>query len=407
MPWSPPRSWLYLILLVETDASDFGIGAILSQQGRPIAFLSKALGPSKRAWAIYSKEMLVVMEAIKTWRPYLLGRKFQIQTDQTSLKFMLEQRIVTPEQQKWVSKLVGYDYQIIYRSGRTNSAADAMSRMPHNPLLLSITSSTMNGISGPQFSLWEDLKQLNDIDPYLLALHQKLQQTLASMPHYKMQDGILFFKGRIVISPTSTLKNEILQEFHSSKFAGHFGILRTLKRLAQNFYWIAMKADVQAFISACDVCQRNKNEARSPAGLLQPLPIPTQVWEDISLDFIDGLPMSAGKNSILVVVDRLTKYGHFFALGHPYSAKAITAVFVSGVMKLHGVPRSIISDCDPIFLSSFWKEFFKLQGTELKMSSAYHPQTDGQTEVVNRCLEQYLRCFTSSILGVGNPFWHG
>jgi len=267
--------------------------------------------------------------------------------------------------------------------------------MPHSPLLLSITSPTLDGISGPQFSLWEDLKQINNTDPYLLALHRKLQQAPATMPHYKMQDGILFLKGRIVIPPTSTLKNEILQEFHSSKFAGHSGILRTLKRLAQNFYWIAMKADVKAFVSACDVCQRNKHEARSPAGLLQPLPIPMQVWEDISMDFIDGLPMSAGKNSILVVVDRLTKYGHFFALGHPYSAKTVATVFVSGVMKLHGVPRSIVSDRDPIFLSSFWQEFFKLQGTELKMSSAYHPQTDGQTEVVNRCLEQYLRCFTS------------
>jgi hypothetical protein len=323
------------LFVVETDASNFGIGAILSQQKRPIAFLSKALGPTKRAWAIYAKEMLAVMEAIKTWRPYLLGRKFQIQTDQKSLKFLLEQRIVTPEQQKWVSKLVGYDYEIVYCPGRTNSAADAMSRMPHSPFLLSITGPTLDGISGPQFILWEDLKQLNATDPYLLAIHQKLQKTLATMPHYKMQDGILFFKGRIVISPTSALKNEILQEFHSSKFAGHSGILRTLKRLAQSFYWIAMKADVQAFVSACDVCQRNKHEARSPAGLLQPLPIPTQVWEDISLDFIDGLPMSAGKNSILVVVDRLTKYGHFFALGHPYSAKVIATVFTSGVVKLH------------------------------------------------------------------------
>lgn len=207
------------------------------------------------------------------------------------------------------------------------------------------------------------------------------------MPHYKVREGLIFFKGRLVIPPTSPLKNEILHEFHSSKLAGHSGILRTLKRLAQNFFWEAMKTDVQHFVSECDVCQRNKSEARSPAGLLQPLPIPTQVWEDISLDFIDGLPLSKGKNSILVVVDRLTKYGHFFALSHPYSAKKIAEIFVSGVMKLHGIPRSIVSDRDSIFLSSFWKEFFQIQGTKLKMSSAYHPQSDGQTEVVNRCLE--------------------
>jgi hypothetical protein len=207
------------LFIVETDASEFGIGAILSQQGRPIAFLSKALGPAKRAWAIYSKEMLAVMEAIKTWRPYLLGRKFQIQTDQKSLKFLLEQRIVTPEQQKWVSKLVGYDYDIVYRPGRTNAAADAMSRLHHIPVLLTITAPALEGITGPQFSLWEDLKSINQTDPYLLGLHDKLQHSPATMTHYKTQDGILFFKGRIVIPPTSSLKPEILHEFHSSKFA--------------------------------------------------------------------------------------------------------------------------------------------------------------------------------------------
>jgi hypothetical protein len=183
------------LFIVETDAFDFGIGAILSQHGRPIAFLSKALGPSKRAWAIYAKEMLAVTEAIKTWRPYLLGRKFQIQTDQKSLKFLLEQRIITPEQQKWVSKLIGYDYDIVYRSGRMNAVTDAMCRMPHSPLLLSITGSTLAGVSRPKFSLWEDLKMINGTDPYMFKLHHKLQHNPTVVPHYKVQDGILFFKG--------------------------------------------------------------------------------------------------------------------------------------------------------------------------------------------------------------------
>ena len=113
------------------------------------------------------------------------------------------------------------------------------------------------------------------------------------------------------------------------------------------------------------------------------------------MDFIDGLPVSAGKTSIMVVVDCLARYAHFFALSHPYSASKIADVFVSGVVKLHGIPRSIVSDRDPIFMSSFWREFFKLQGTQLKTSSTYHPQTDGQTEVIKRCLEQYLRCYAS------------
>jgi len=188
----------------------------------------------------------------------------------------------------------------------------------------------------------------------MLTLHKKLHKAPEVMDNYKEQEGLLFFGGRIVVPPTSSLKQEILHEFHPSKMVGHSGILQTLKRLAQNFYWEDMKSDVQAYVSACDVCQRNKGEATSPASLLQSLPVTTQVWEDISLDSIDGLPMSAGKNSILVVVDRLTKYGHFFAFGHPYSTKKVIEVLVAGVMKIHGLPRSIISDRDPIFLSLFW-----------------------------------------------------
>lgn len=150
-----------------------------------------------------------------------------------------------------------------------------------------------------------------------------------------------------------------------------------------------MKTDVRR------ACQRNKSEARSLAGLLQPMPVPSQVWEEISLDFVDGLPPSAGKTTVMVVVDRLTKYAHFMSLTHPYTTKKIAEVFITNIVPLHGIPTAMVSDRDPIFLSNFLKEFFTLQGTQLKMSSTYHPQSNGQTEVVNLCLEQYLRCLCS------------
>jgi hypothetical protein len=158
---------------------------------------------------------------------------------------------------------------------------------------------------------------------------------------------------------------------------GHSGILCTYSRLKQSFFWEGMKHDVQRHVAACDECQRNKSNSHSPVELLQPLPVPTQVWEDISLDFMDGLPTSDGKTVVLVVVDRLTKYSHFLALSHPYTARTVAAIFIAQIVRLHGIPKSMVSNWDRVFVSTFWKELFKLQGTQLKVSSAYHPQSDG------------------------------
>lgn len=157
-----------------------------------------------------------------------------------------------------------------------------------------------------------------------------------------------------------------------------------------------MRQGIKSFIKKCDVCQCHKVEPLTPAGLLQPLPIPNQILEDIAMDFIDGLPLSSGKSTILVVVDRLSKYAHFIALSHPYTAVGIARVFFDNVFKLHGMPRSIVCDRDSTFTSLFWRELFRLNGTAFNFSSSYHPQTDGQSEVVNRTVEMYLRCFTSS-----------
>ena len=168
-----------------------------------------------------------------------------------------------------------------------------------------------------------------------------------------------------------------------------------MKRLGSVCYWKGLKKDVREFVRSCDVCQQFKYDAAASPGLLQPLPIPEKVWSDISMDFLEGLPNSRGFTVIWVVVDRLSKYAHFIPLSHPYTVVSIAQLFLDHIYKLHGLPTSIVSDRDKIFVSHFWQELFKLLGTQLKLSTSYHPQTDGQSEVVDRCLQTYLRCMTA------------
>lgn len=158
-------------------------------------------------------------------------------------------------------------------------------------------------------------------------------------------------------------------------------------------FWDEMKSNIKRFVAECDTCQRVKYESTSPAGLFQSLPIPTKVWEDISMDFIEGLSKAANVDTILVVVDLMTKYSHFLAMKHLFTAAKVAKRFIQEVVRLHGFPRSIVSDRDRVFMSQFWMEIFKAADTSLKFSSLYHPQTDDQIEVVNRSLENYLRGF--------------
>jgi hypothetical protein len=154
-----------------------------------------------------------------------------------------------------------------------------------------------------------------------------------------------------------------------------------------------MKTTIKEWVQACPICQQAKPDRSKYPGLLHPLPIPDQAWQMISMDFIEGLPKSKNHNCILVVVDRFSKYAHFISLSHPFTALTVAHAFMDNIYKLHGMPSSIVTDRDRIFTSNLWQELFRLTGTTLSMSSAYHPQTDGQTERVNQCLETYLRCF--------------
>lgn len=381
--------------VVETDASNVGIGAILMQQEQPIAFFSKKLSPRLQASSTYTRELHAITESVQKWRQYLLGRFFVVRTDHKSIRKLLQQTIQTPEQHVYVRKLLGFHFRIEYRTESSNKAADALSRIPESAPIASEPAAllTLTTVSTPISEILEVLRREATTLPDLIDLESSVKEGNQNQA-FSVRNGLIFYHHRYYVSPFSSLIPKLLQEAHDSPMAGHAGIKRTLVRLATIYFWPNMCKSVEQHIATCLICQQTKYSTQPPAGLLQPLPPPAQVWEAVTMDFITGLPPSRGYTVILVVVDRLTKSAHFGPLPTGFTALKTAELFADIVVKHHGFPASIVSDRDPIFLSSFWQDLFKLCGTKLHHSSAYHPQTDRQTEVVNRGLEQYLRAFS-------------
>ncbi|KAF7119456.1 hypothetical protein RHSIM_Rhsim13G0234900 [Rhododendron simsii] len=335
--------------ILECDASGIGMGAVLMQEGHPIAFISKALAPKHLGLSTYEKELMAVVYAVKKWGHYLLGRHFIIRTDHFSLKYLLDQKISTTMQQKWLTQLLGYDYEIMFKAGQDNKVADALSRYgireEGNLLALSVV----------QTDWLNSLKLGWQTDPALKAIIEELSNDPTSNEGYNLSQGVLTYKGRLVVNSDAQLRAFIMQEIHATPLGGHSGTEKTYRRAKRSFYWKGMRKELFAFVANCDTCQRNKTETVAVPGLLQPLPILERVWTDISMDFVEGLPSSQGKTVIFVVVDRLSKYAHFIALSHPYTAIEVAQSFMDSIFRLHGMPKSIVSDRDPVFTSGFWQ----------------------------------------------------
>lgn len=255
----------------------------------------------------------------------------------------------------------------------------------------------MNAVSGPTFPLLNDLQQALRQDATAQTIIEQITSGTSTNPKFTFRNDLLFWGNRLYVPDNVELQNKIIDELHNSKIGGHSGIKATVSRVASNFFWPKLAMAVQNFVKQCPTCLQTKPDNTPYKGLLQPLPIPAQIWEDIAMDFITNLPPSAGKTTVWVIVDRLSKYAHFCPLPTSVSASQLASYFVHEYVRLHGFPRSIVSDRDRLFTNQFWKELFRLQGTKLRMSSAYHPQTDGQSEVLNRCLEMYLRAIVGDM----------
>jgi hypothetical protein len=242
---------------------------------------------------------------------YLLGKRFQIKTDHQSLKYFLKQCISSQEQQKWVTKLFGYDYEIIYKKGKDNVVADALSQKYEDE-----GSFFSLSFIGPDWlqAVREEWLQ----DPKSSHLIQQLQNKAPAPLGYSWLQDELRYKGRLYLSKQSKLKSTMLSELHAIPTAGHSGFTKTYDRVKHSFFWDGMKQDIRKFVAECEVCQCNKGETVKSLGTLQLLSIPPAIWKDISMDFITSLPKSGNKSVIMVVVDRLSKYAHFCALPHPF-----------------------------------------------------------------------------------------
>lgn len=266
---------------VTTDASNIAIGAVLSQNNHPIAFFSKKLCPRMAAASTYVRELFALTEAVKKWRQYLLGNTFKIFTDHKSLKGLMTQTIQTPEQQKWLTKLMGFTYEIHYKPGKENLVADALSRIPADS-----TTTCFSALSSPSSSLISQLQDFFLHNPEGQKLVSKVTADSTMQQNFTYKAGLIYFKDRLFVPKESNLLLPVLEEFHASPMGGHSGIKATLARISAVFYWPGMHSDVKLHVNKCTTCQYNKYSTHSPYGLLQPLPIPNQVWEDISMDFI-------------------------------------------------------------------------------------------------------------------------
>jgi hypothetical protein len=285
------------------------------------------VAPRHRSLAAYEREPIGLVQAVRHWRLYLWGRRFIVKTDHYSLKYLLDQCLATIPQHHWVGKLLDFDFSVEYRSGATNVVADALSRRDNEE-------GEVMAISAPRFDFIERLQHAQATDPALVAIHDEVRVGTSTTP-WALLDGMVAFEGRLYISPALLLLQEILAAVHND---GHEGIHRTLHRLRRDFHFPNMRHLVQDFVKACVTCQQYKSDHLRPIGLLQPLPVPSAVWADIGINFIEALPKVQGKTVILSVVDRFSKYCHLIPLAHPYTAESVAHAFFTDIVRLHGIP---------------------------------------------------------------------
>ena len=444
--------------IVQTDASFFGWGFIISQinsetqQEHPVSIESGRFTGAQLRYTTSEKEFLAIVYAFTRSRHMLIQVPTTVVTDHLNLTYWMKPRELNPRQARWVEALAGYRMRIVYRPGRQAEMPDALSRRSdyHTGKGTTFQANQEPIQALPNFDEYrggthETLHALQDstlrhvdeyyINPYDLIKGQdtdtdikKLRDEMLSVkcskcdhptcnsatPTYSSLDelrrktrnpevfeprwtslGLVAFGRRLYIPNFKDARLKVLRSRHDSTLAGHPGISKTTELVLRNYTWINLRQDVTEYVTGCATCQRTKTSRTQPHGFLRTLEVPQLPWEHISMDFIEPLPLSNGYDSILVVVDRLTKMSTFLPTTSTLTSTKLAEILIREIFTRHGLPRSIVSDRGSKFIAKFWRCATEKLGIKLKLSTAFHPQTDGQTERVNQSVEQYLRIFTS------------
>ncbi|KAJ9541866.1 hypothetical protein OSB04_028372 [Centaurea solstitialis] len=379
--------------VVYCDASKLGLGCVLMQDGKVIAYASRKLKVHELNYPTHDMELAAVVFALKIWRHYLYGVKCQIYTDHKSLQYLLNQKELNMRQRRWIELLSDYDCEILYHPGKGNVVADALSRKG-GKVKPGIVDSRM-GIVAYQISIVPDLKsEIKEWQEKASKEENLKSERMVGFLDTLVTDteGLKCFGNRIWVPKLGDLRKKILFEAHKSKYSVHPGTNKMYHGLRQCYWWPGMKKDIAYFVERCVTCLQVKIEHQRPYGKLQQLPIPEWTWEHVTMDFVTKLPRTPkGYDTIWVIVDRLSKSAHFLPMKETYSMERLARLYIAEIVRLHGTPVSIVSDRDARFTSAFWQSFQREMGTRVNLSTAYHPQTDGQSERTIQTLEDMLR----------------
>ena len=389
---------------------DYAIAAVLSQpnlEGKyiPVSYYSRKLTTCKKEWPIFDLELLAIIKAFDEWREWLMGtvNPVKVFSDHSNLLYFKTAKYLSPKQARWASFLDDFNMKIYHILGK-NNPADGPSQ--HKDFAVGDKSFSS------ACTICDKLTTNNNLcinDAMSLTSHdlhfQRPSQALLSYfwTRYLEEDrsvkgilnngNVLWHRDRVFVS--TSLRTKLLKIYHDSPTVGHPGIARTLSTLLRSFSWPQVKDAVIKYVKSCNSCQRVKAQQLGKQGQLIPIVPDCKPWSTIGMDMIIKLPLSGGYDSILVVIDLLSKLTHFVPYKEASSLAVLANTFQSNIFWLYGIPDKIISDQGLIFVSSFWKSFMNSLNIKAGFSTAYQPQTDGQTERMNQVLEDYLRHFCS------------